>query len=409
MQPIASAVERPVQVLFQAGLAIFVITVSIGIFNGFHFITLARQVLLTHVHAGTLGWITLGVLAATLWLFHEEGGATAGLPVRPLAAAMAVAVLVYVLAFLSGNFVLRAIFGVPVLALIAAFLWWLLAQSRLVRLTVPRLAIIAAVVTLTIASTIGVLVQIQLATKTLFLPAGAIGGHASMQVVGYLVLVGMALTEWRLNPETGRRLSRAGVVQVVLLFLGGLLVSLGALLDIMPLLGAFIPAEVVALAIYLVRVAPRLGQVRWLQRGSGRHFGIAIAFLVANVGLVIWLILSLVAFKIYTRFEDIPLWLFFAVDHSMFIGVMTNSLLGLLHELTHERRSVWPWADDIIFWGINGGMIGFVLTLITNQQALEKLFTPIMGGSILLAIVTFTLRLQARPAVRPLTGPVPAS
>ncbi len=409
MQAIASAVERPVRVLFQAGLAIFVITVSIGIFNGFHFITLARQVLLTHVHAGTLGWITLGVLAATLWLFHEEGRATAGLPVRPLAGAMAVAVLVYVLAFLSGNFVLRAIFGVPVLALIAAFLWWLVAQSRLVRLTIPRLAIIAAVVTLTIASTIGVLVQIQLATKTSFLPAGAIGGHASMQVVGYLVLVGMALTEWRLKPDAGRRLSRAGVVQVVLLFLGGVLVSLGALLDVMPLLGAFIPAEVVALAIYLVRVAPRIAQVRWLQRGSGRHFGIAIAFLVANVGLVIWLILALVAFKIYARFEDIPLWLFFAVDHSMFIGVMTNSLFGLLHELTHERRSVWPWADDVIFWGMNGGMIGFVLTLITNQQALEKLFTPIMGGSILLAIVTFTLRLQARPEVRPMTRPVAAT
>src|SRR5437899_12574783 len=58
--------------LFQAGLLVFTITVAIGILNGFHFITLPRQVLLTHVHAGTLGWITLGVIAICLWLFGEE-------------------------------------------------------------------------------------------------------------------------------------------------------------------------------------------------------------------------------------------------------------------------------------------------------------------------------------------------
>jgi hypothetical protein len=58
--------------LYSAGLLVFVVTVSIGILNGFHFLTLPRQVLLTHVHAGTLGWITLGVFATCLWLFGEE-------------------------------------------------------------------------------------------------------------------------------------------------------------------------------------------------------------------------------------------------------------------------------------------------------------------------------------------------
>ena len=58
--------------LFSASLLVFVVTVSIGILNGFHFLTLPRQVLLTHVHAGTLGWITLGVFAVCLWLFGED-------------------------------------------------------------------------------------------------------------------------------------------------------------------------------------------------------------------------------------------------------------------------------------------------------------------------------------------------
>ena len=69
---VGSRYSSEIRWLFQAGLLVFTITVAIGILNGFHFITLPRQVLLTHVHAGTLGWITLGVIAICLWLFGEE-------------------------------------------------------------------------------------------------------------------------------------------------------------------------------------------------------------------------------------------------------------------------------------------------------------------------------------------------
>ena len=56
--------------LLQIAMLIFVVTVLIGIANGTKvFGTLDRNVLLTHVHAGTLGWITLGVAAACLWIF----------------------------------------------------------------------------------------------------------------------------------------------------------------------------------------------------------------------------------------------------------------------------------------------------------------------------------------------------
>ena len=56
--------------LLQIAMLIFVVTVLIGIANGTKvFGALERNVLLTHVHAGTLGWITLGVAAACLWIF----------------------------------------------------------------------------------------------------------------------------------------------------------------------------------------------------------------------------------------------------------------------------------------------------------------------------------------------------
>src|SRR5438270_9912318 len=111
--------------LFQAGLLVFVVTVSTGILNGFHFITLPRQVLLTHVHAGTLGWITLGVIAICLWLFGEESAAPGNSQaVRALSLLAAIGIPIYVLAFLSGNLLARAIFGCPVLIAIVGVLIW---------------------------------------------------------------------------------------------------------------------------------------------------------------------------------------------------------------------------------------------------------------------------------------------
>ncbi|HEV3097555.1 MAG TPA: hypothetical protein VG104_10445 [Candidatus Dormibacteraeota bacterium] len=392
--------------LFQAALLVFTVTVAIGILNGFHFITLPRQVLLTHVHAGTLGWITLGVFATCLWLFGEDSpGTSPSRAVQALGLLAAIGIPVYVLAFLSGNLLARAIFGFPVLIAIIGILIWLIGRISRVRMTVPRLAVLAAIMTLVVGSTIGVLVQVELASKSAFLPDGAIGGHVTAQVVGYLVLIGMAIGEWRLKNTPG--LTWPGIVQVGLLFLGGILITIGALLNVQALLGAFIPAELIAVIIYCVRLGPQLRRISWLKPGSDRHFGLVIPYLVINLLLLMWLITGVVT-KVYARFELIPLWLVFAFDHTMFIGVMSNSLFGLIQQASHATKPFWPWAEQVVFWGMNGGMIGFVLTLATDQRGLEKLFTPIMGGSILVGIVTYSVRLQRVGRTAPLLAATPA-
>src|SRR2546425_1253175 len=63
------------RLLFRVALAIFTVTVLIGILNGFHFVELSRAMLLTHVHAGTLGWITLVATGAAFWLYADGGSA----------------------------------------------------------------------------------------------------------------------------------------------------------------------------------------------------------------------------------------------------------------------------------------------------------------------------------------------
>lgn len=385
--------------LLQVAMLVFIVTVAIGVLNGTKIVgTLDRATLLTHVHSGTLGWITLGVVAACLWLFGgtapRAGRET--LP-RAIAVAMALAVPVYIAAFFSGNIFARAIFGFPVLAGIVLLLGWLVVEARRIgwrRLSVPQLSAIAGITTLIVGSTLGVYVQLALASGEAFRASDAIGGHVSAQVVGYLVLMGMALIEWRVRPDGGA-LSRAGVIQVALLFGGGLLIAASLLLGQQQLAGPAVLLELVALPIFLVRVGWRAMRQSWTALGSGRHVAVAVPFLVFNIGTIVYLIVALFVLRIYKDFAEVPMALAVTLDHAMFVGAMTNLIFAMLYELTADRRAILPWADHVIFWGMNAGVAAFIVVLLANITALERVTAPVMGASILLAILTYTLRLRA--------------
>jgi len=319
--PAPTGYSTEIRLLFRTAMLVFVITVGIGLLNGLDLVEFDRNTVLTHVHAGTIGWITLSVFAFTLWLM---GGDETSLG-RGSAWLAVVAVPLYVLAFWSGRFTLMAVFGTAVLLAIFGFLAHAARAYMRSEATTPKLAVVASLLTLAIGSSIGVLIQIERAIGEPFLPGEAIGGHAGAQVVGYLVLVGMALAEWRLAPEA--RLNRLALTQVALLFVGGLLVSIGALTGSEPLLGAFIPLELVALGIFLFRLGPRAARAPWLERGEIRHFALTVPFLVVNVILLVTLLSGVISGR-YEDFTAVPPWLIFAFDHAMFIGVMTNALFG---------------------------------------------------------------------------------
>jgi hypothetical protein len=390
----ANPLRTDIRLLFQAAMLVFVITVAIGILNGLHLVgQLSQDVLLTHVHAGTLGWITLSVFAVSLWFFGEGKAPTEkSRYVRIMSILAAVSIPLYVLAFLSGNFIARAVFGFPVLFLMIGFFGWIVARSLQIRLTVARLAVLGAMFTVIVGSVIGVLLQIQFATNKAILPSGAFAAHPATQVVGYLLLIGMAISEWRFKPDTGR-LPRAGVIQIAFPFIGGLVLTIGTLLNITPLLGVNVLFELIGILIYIVRFTRPILRVSWVARTSDRFFAFSAIFIVVNVAILTYLIVSTLT-GVYASFEVVPSWLFFALDHAMFIGVMSNALFGLIQIVTEERRSLWPWVDDALFWGMNFGMVGFVISLLLDTRLLERVFTPIMGLSILLALLTYTLRMR---------------
>lgn len=400
-----------IRLLLQAGLAIFVFTVAVGILNGLDLIEFDRKMLLAHVHAGALGWITLGFLAASLWIF-SEGRILSGWSARGpqwLSYGVVTAVVLYAIAFMLGNLNARLAGGILTLLVVVGIFAWVAAQSRRMVLTVAHLGMLAAMTTLTIGAVLGIILGIWLKGGLKFLPEGIFTTHPTTMVVGYLILAGMAISEWRLVP-TRRPFSadRWGTTQIALPFLAGLVLTVGALLNNIAIISANVPLEIAAVIIYVIRLGRRVVRTGWLDGRPERLYALTAAFIVANITLLTYLIVA-VATGAYGRppdFSRIPPWLIFAMDHAMFIGVMTNGLFALTMEATREQQALWPWADHLIFWGMDVGLVGFVVGLMQNSAALKQTFTPIMGTGILIAVITYTLRLQARrPAVAPEARP----
>ena len=107
--------------LFLAAIGTYVVTVAIGILNGLDLVEFDHNTLMTHVHSGTLGWITLAVFAVCGWMFGTAEGPERVLvgrsrPWRGLVWLAIVSIPILVLAFWTGNLVFRALASLPVFA-----------------------------------------------------------------------------------------------------------------------------------------------------------------------------------------------------------------------------------------------------------------------------------------------------
>lgn len=379
---------------FQYALIIFALTVLIGLANATKvFGTLSRETILTHVHSGTLGFITMGAFGVALWIFG--GGASVVAARNVLISAVATAA--YILAFWSGNLPARAIFGTIELAVIVAWWWWILTQVRAIgfgRLDHPRLSVFLAFTTLIVGSTLGVTVQVLLATGQILPAPGQgpdlVGGHVVAQVSGYLVLFAVGVGEWRLRADRGAR-SRLGLTQSYLLFLAGLAAAIGVLLGVIPLLLASNLFFIVAAAIFVVRSYRGIAGADWGAAGSARYFAVAPIFLVVAVTLLTVLVASFA--QAQGDVTKVPLGLIIAYDHATFIGVVTNILFGTAVALAGSRGS--PWWDHAVFWPLNVGLVGFlgVLVFAGSGSELVRYTATVMGLGAVIGIVTLSMRL----------------
>jgi hypothetical protein len=363
-------------------MAIFVVTVVMGILNGTDLVDLPHGALLAHVHSGTLGWITLSIFAAAAWIFG-----TSDMP-RVLRDGSIVAVVLYVTAFWADVAEIRPIAGTLMLAAIVWFAVWVF-RARVGRpLTTPRLSILLASVNLVIGGLLGVILG--LAHAGLFdLSSEIAGAHPAMMVVGYLILAGVGMDEELVGGDGTEGRTRLGTWQAFSFFIAGIALVLGILLDLQPLLGLNLLGEVLGVAIVLIRLRRRLMAAGWSSPGPARHGAVSIFWLVPVVGLIVYLIGNYIE-----DFDQVPVRLLLALDHATFVGILTNAILGLLLVATAPRRSIWAWADQLVFWGVNLGLIGFVIGLIADAPEIKRISTPVMGLAILLGLLTAAMRLR---------------
>jgi hypothetical protein len=391
---------REIALLIQTALLIFIFTVTIGILNGTDLVDFHEKIILGHVHTGTLGWLTLAVFAASLWLFGDAP-MDRGLEqlARVVSYSAIVVFIIYNIAFMTTYGELRPTIGGFALMIIAAMLYFVVVQSQKVELTTPHVGILVAVMTSATGAIIGVLLGMRIATGNSWVPEGGEDAHPATMVVGFLVPVAAALGEWALTWPRPAPLTRAGVIQMALPFIGGVLLMVGLLWDIDPLVQISLPIELAGIGIFLWRMrSPLRGALDLSKSWQTRFAAISPIYLLAVIVLFIYLISD------YEGDPDlIPTHKILAVDHLTFVGAMTNAIFALLLAVAGARLTKWNWIAPLIFFAMNVGLVLFVVGLYADDVTLKRIGTPVLGTALLTSIVIFSYALslsneEAEPA-----------
>lgn len=382
-----------------AAMAFFLFTIGIGILNGTDLVDFDQRRLLGHVHSGTLGWLTLSVFAASLWLFggSHNGDADHGVSAdrRRMRALVWVAIVSFALytaafTFTYGGF--RPVMGAVSALVILAFFIWIASRARHIPLGVPHLGFLAAVATSVVGGVLGFLWGLQIATGDRILPTGGEDAHPAVMVVGFLFPVALAMSEWAFTFPEPPLATRLGAVQMVFPFVGGILLMLSLLLDVEPLAPIAILLEIVGVVIFLVRMWPHLRGVRLFEPTAGRWALLSAVGSVFVIGLAQYFVIEYEA-----DFDLVPLNELLALDHSQFIASMSSAVIAMLVAATAGR--VDRRVEQATFALVSIGVIVFVAGLLADVTALKRIGAPTMGIGLIIGLVGFALALAGRPDV----------
>ncbi len=399
---------------FTGALVLFLATIAVGILNGLDVYTPSHDVLLGHVHAGTIGWITLAVAGSSLLVFTDGRRVPEreSMEARRLMAILTIAAALFVAAFFAGDGIpghrgARPVAGAVLLAVVAWFLAWLARVQKDVARTVARLGLLLAQVSMLIGGVFGVLLGVALSGhRILGLSPGTATAiaraHPASMLIGFLLLAAFSMIEWLLG-DAPVGVDRLGVAQMWILFAAGVMVNVGFVLGIEELLIAPATIAMVAgMSLLVLRRRADLAPRAW--RGGSRPFSrVALLFLAGYIALLI---------VILTRFEgggfdlgdlaDLATLsprdhgLLAAFDHTMFVGVMTNVLFGTLAATFHG--AVATRIDRLVVWGVAVGTTGFVIGLILDEPLVKRVFAPLLGIALLFGVVAYLREVLATPA-----------
>lgn len=381
-----SETDSSARLLSSAALGIFLVTIVIGILNGMDIWEPSHNMLLTHVHAGTLGWITLAVFAAAIRMFGGEGSS------RNVATLAVVATVLYVITFATTTGVFRPVAGTLELVAIVWMLVWVAQRYSSSPKETGHLGMLLAMVSLTFGAILGVLLGLFIANGSVpgisnDMASSLAGAHPPAMLIGYLVLAGAAITHWLLE---GRQ-SRPGRMVMWALFIGGVAANLAFILDVDALIQVATALEVVAIITFTIHMWVRIKPSAW-EGGSDDFARIGAFFLVVGVGLLVNVVRLFMSGELDPETGTGPINVLLAFDHAMFIGVMTNALFALVGRIAKSP----PRA---LLWVVNGGVALFLVGLVVDSAALVRIGAPVMGIALIYAIYFYLTNSRATAAV----------
>lgn len=390
----ANPFDQQVRLMLQVAMLIFVYTIVIGILNGLDLVEFTRQQLLSHLHAGTLGWMTLAILSASLWLF--AGGRALGAASRQSArwlSYLAVgSIALYIVAFATTFGVLRPIAGTATLMALAGFWVWALVRARGQVLTVSHLLVLLGLTSSVIGGTFGVINGFALSQGWTWVPRTFFDAHPGTMEVGFIIPVAMGLAEWGLRRrEPPERASRAGLVQAALVTVAFAWVLGFILADQGDVAALGIIFAIVAVVIFFARMWRRAAAVSWRARNAERHAVVG-GLLLGTTIVYLFTAIQLAG----GDFADLPRGQFIAFIHLMSVGGTTNALLAFVVYLSQRVRPATV-LDDVVFWGLTLGVVGFVAVLTIDVRVLIPIAVSVMGVALLTGIAIHVAALRIGP------------
>jgi hypothetical protein len=251
--------------------------------------------------------------------------------------------------------------------------------------TLPRLAVVLGLTTFGYGALVGVLLQVQFASGVTIVPGEAVGAHASAMTFGYLILAAMGFIEWRVLGT--RDLPRLGLVQIGALFIGGLVISISLMIGAQQAGGGiYLLTQLIAVILFAVRIWPRSLRVSWAAAEPIRHFAVASIWIVAAMVMFMYVVFVIISLGIDPTDPSAPVGVLLASDHATYIGVITNIAFGLLTALVLRAEVRRGWIGQVIFWGVNLGLLVFVIGLIVGTVELKRIGAPLMGVTLLVAL-----------------------
>lgn len=395
-------VWRQIRTFFIGSAALFLINIYFGFDNALTSGVIPRSQVLVHLHAGSIGWITLSQIAIAVWVFtgQREVSESYAKRIRTLAygavGIFAGYIISFGLAFSRGGgfFTLLPIFGtMAMLTIWIAAIYALTQLRRQTVVTTVHVLVAGGLLIAAVGATMGVLLGLELAVgRFLPIPAGEdrVGLHAGMMDT-YLILVAAGIVEWFLQKGAGKRWTLAGMLQTVFLTVAGLLVPIafltGAVDQLLPIFALLL---MLGLITFLVRTGRRAVAKNPLKGGVQAWGFFGTVWLVVYVGLFIYAAATLPVDP-----TAIPAWFFAAFAHSGFVGMMTNLIFGVYSARTQETAQVMSWGEPAAMWGMNLGLLIFLGLKIASDTSLGAIF---MGIGVLLGVFTMVQRLRASGA-----------